>query len=626
MAERKLQFIIEAENKANAVFKQVDDALTIHEKRMENITAASKKVAAVGAAAFGSIAVGIGVAISQASDLNESINAVNVVFGENAKTILDFGKTASTSIGLTKNEFNSLATVTGALLRDSFENTNEFANATTILAQRAADMASVFNTDVKDAMEAMNSALRGETEPIRRYAIDVSDATLNQYLLSQGLNKTTKDLSEAEKRQVRYNVIMEQSSVTAGDFANTSDGLANRQRILSAQFKDIAATIGTVLLPILTQFLEKIQPIINKITEWIEKNPKLATAIILIAGALAGLVTVIGLLGMALPGIITAFGFLAGAITAISLPMVLITAGIIALIALGILIYKNWETISAKAVEIWGSIAEFFTNIFQNIISTAITKWNELLNFFVGIWNSIQTIFNFAIAIIAGIVISAFELMGIDIVAVFQTIGEFFTQFWSDLTVAFQFAIDGIKFIWTTVWTAIKDFLSPVFILIKTVITELFSWISTKFKEWTEPLNKAWASLWSGIGGAVKTAFESVKNTIKSDINWIIDQVNKLIESINSLATKGAGVIGFKAPQIPTIPKLATGGIVNSPTLAMIGEAGPEAVIPLNRGLSGAGIGGITINITGNQFLGEEGIAEKIGNDIMRAIKANIRI
>jgi phage-related protein len=222
----------------------------------------------------------------------------------------------------------------------------------------------------------------------------------------------------------------------------------------------------------------------------------------------------------------------------------------------------------------------------------------------------------------------AFQAMGIDLVAVFQTIKEFFTVFWADITAAFQWAVDGVRNVWNTAWNAVRDFVAPIWGSVKTTISESLGWILTKFKEWTAPLTNAWNSLWTGVGTALTTVWEGVKSTIKASINWIISKVNSVIESINSVARKGAGVIGFTAPQIPTVPMLANGGIVNRPTLAMIGEAGPEAVVPLRGGLAmaGAGFGGITIQITGNTFMGEEGIADRIGKDIMRAIKTNVRL
>jgi phage-related minor tail protein len=97
----------------------------------------------------------------------------------------------------------------------------------------------------------------------------------------------------------------------------------------------------------------------------------------------------------------------------------------------------------------------------------------------------------------------------------------------------------------------------------------------------------------------------------------------KNLSALNAIGNASAKIGGFVSN---VIGMHAEGGIFNQPTLGIIGEAGPEAVIPLSRGLSGAGIGGLTLNISGNSFVGREGIAEKIGNDIMKVLKRNIQL
>jgi len=219
------------------------------------LTAMKVAVVAVAGVILSKFVQGIKESITLASNLEESINAVTVVFGEGADGILKFGEKAATSVGLAASEYNQLATSTGALLKDTGIPLNEVADLTNDLAVRAADMASVFNTDVKDALSAINQALRGETEAIRRYAGNVTDTSLQQFLLTKGINKTTAELTEQEKRLYRVQLIMEQTADTAGDFNDTSDSLANRTRILSAQFKDLKGRLGDELVPIVTRLV-----------------------------------------------------------------------------------------------------------------------------------------------------------------------------------------------------------------------------------------------------------------------------------------------------------------------------------------------------------------------------------
>lgn len=232
---------------------------------------------AAGAAlkSFGAVLAGVGVAkfftgaVREASDLSESINAVRVSYGKAADDILRIGQNSAKSFGLSKSEFNGFAvqfqsfskTVAGAdgNVSKTFQN----------LIGRATDFASVMNLDVADAATLFQSGLAGETEPLRRYGIDLSAAAVEAFALKKGIGSANGELTEAQKVQARYGLLMEKTSKTQGDFANTSKGAANQQRILSANFKDLQAKVGTAFLPILAKlalFLNtKVAPALSKL-------------------------------------------------------------------------------------------------------------------------------------------------------------------------------------------------------------------------------------------------------------------------------------------------------------------------------------------------------------------------
>jgi phage-related protein len=105
------------------------------------------------------------------------------------------------------------------------------------------------NLDVAQAAEIFQSGLAGETEPLKRFGIDLSAAAVQAYAMANGIGEGRKELTEAEKVQARYGLLMEQTAQTQGDFANTSEGLANGMRILRSSFADVQANIGTAFLP-----------------------------------------------------------------------------------------------------------------------------------------------------------------------------------------------------------------------------------------------------------------------------------------------------------------------------------------------------------------------------------------
>jgi len=127
----------------------------------------------------------------------------------------------------------------------------------------------------------------------------------------------------------------------------------------------------------------------------------------------------------------------------------------------------------------------------------------------------------------------------------------------------------------------------------------------------------------------VEITEDAISEQGKRTDNFIV-QANKEIKKAEELASVKGKAYNFGGSPFYSegygVSMMANGGIVNRPTLAMIGEDGPEAVIPLKRGLAGVGTGNISINITGNEFVGEEGIADRLGNEIMRAIKDTLKL
>lgn len=206
------------------------------------------------AAIAGGIGAGLGAAIGEASDLNESINAVQVTFGDAAKAVLAIGDNSATSFGLAKSEFNSLAVQFSSFAQNIANGSGApVEKVLGDLTTRVADFASVMNLDLSEATQVFMSTLAGETEPIRRFGKDISAAAVEQFALSTGLADTKDEITESIKVQARYGLLMKQTADTTGDFKNTSDGLANSQRIARANIKDAAASLGEELLPAVAQ-------------------------------------------------------------------------------------------------------------------------------------------------------------------------------------------------------------------------------------------------------------------------------------------------------------------------------------------------------------------------------------
>ena len=187
------------------------------------------------------------------SSLNESVNAVEVSFGDAAEGVFALGENSAEQFGLSTRAVNQAAVAMSAFADkiDAADPADAFGN----VLQRATDFASVMDIDVEEALILFRSGLAGESEPLRKFGIDVSAATVNLAGLEAGLGGTNGKLDEGEKVQARYLEIMRQTEKTAGDFANTSDGLANSQRILSAKWEEAQAVLGAKLAPFMVDIL-----------------------------------------------------------------------------------------------------------------------------------------------------------------------------------------------------------------------------------------------------------------------------------------------------------------------------------------------------------------------------------
>ena len=243
----------------------------------------SLKGAAVGAvAAFGAgqIVDFAKDTLRAASELEESINAVNVTFEEASSKILEFGETSAQSVGLAQSEFNALAVPLGAMLRNAGLSAEEAADQTLLLTQRAADMASVFNVDVNEALEAIQAGLRGEADPLEKFGVGLSAAAVEAYALENGLAASKAEIDDNAKAAARLGLVFEQTERVAGDFANTSDSLANQQRIAAAEFENLKAEIGRELQPAMSSLVSTARELAPVLADAASETAGLTDAVI----------------------------------------------------------------------------------------------------------------------------------------------------------------------------------------------------------------------------------------------------------------------------------------------------------------------------------------------------------
>lgn len=199
-------------------------------------------------------------AVGAASDFSETANKVNVIFGGAAGSINKFAATAATKVGLSAQKALDAATTFGAFGKQAKLAGGDLSGFSTGMVTLAADLASFNNTSPEAAVLALGSAFKGEYEQLDNYNILMNAASVQQEALRMGLIKTKSDALDPTARVLAtQSLLMQQATDAAGDFGETSDGLANKQRILAAQFDDVKRRVGVGLLPVVLQLVGIVQ-------------------------------------------------------------------------------------------------------------------------------------------------------------------------------------------------------------------------------------------------------------------------------------------------------------------------------------------------------------------------------
>lgn len=187
-------------------------------------------------------------AIETASDLREVQNVVDTSFGELAYMMEDLADKAIDVYGISKLTAKETGSTFMSMAKGMDIVPQSAAEMSIALTELSADMASFYNVEQQVAATALNSVFTGETETLKKFGVVMTEANLNAFALSQGIEKTVKQMDQAEKVQLRYNYVMQQTSLAQGDFAKTSGEWANRSRVLKEEITELSSMVGEELI------------------------------------------------------------------------------------------------------------------------------------------------------------------------------------------------------------------------------------------------------------------------------------------------------------------------------------------------------------------------------------------
>lgn len=377
---------------AKASNEKVADAVTDKWKTASRVIGTSFAAITAGVVAFGTKSIGL------ASDLNEVQNVVDTTFGSKGSAVIDeWAEKAGSAFGLSELSAKQYTSTLGAMLKSMGLAEQDTLDMSIAMAGLAGDMASFYNLDPSEAFEKLRSGISGETEPLKQLGINMSVANLEAFALSQGIETAYDSMTQAEQATLRYQYIMQSTADAQGDFSDTSDSLANQQRILQMEVETLSADFGTALLPAALGVVEALRGFVD----WASQNGTTLSVLgVAITGVTAAVLAYTASLTLAASGMTlataagAAFGAVVGFITS---PITLAILAITALVAAGIALYQNWDTVSVWAQETWGKIKDALANAaegaaqaFENFKNAVSQKLKAVADAFTNLVSSVK--------------------------------------------------------------------------------------------------------------------------------------------------------------------------------------------------------------------------------------------
>ncbi|MHB1210341.1 MAG: phage tail tape measure protein [Acidimicrobiales bacterium] len=217
-------------------------------------------------------------AVTGASDLAESLSKVRTVFGDSTSVVTSGADEMARKFGVVKGEFIDAAANLGLVGKAAGMGQGEAAKMADGLARLALDASSFFNVPLAEALDSMRSGLVGESEPLRRFGVLLSEAAVKQEALTLGLAKGKGELSESAKVRARVSIITRQLADAQGDLARTSDGFSNQWKKLGGLMTNFLTSVGTKVLPVFQSLVSGVTSLMEDFGDFFEANSGVVTA------------------------------------------------------------------------------------------------------------------------------------------------------------------------------------------------------------------------------------------------------------------------------------------------------------------------------------------------------------
>lgn len=567
------------------------------------ITSVGQKMSVITA---GLVTVG-GIGVKSAMEQESAMQQVKNIYGEASKAIENFAENTAISYNMSTKEAYKYAQVYGNLIQSITDDEEKNAQYTQQLLKASSVIASSTGRTMEDVMDRIRSGLLGNTEAIEDLGVNVNVALLESTDAFKKFagDKSWNQLDFQTQQQIRLFGILEQTTKKYGDEVqqNTSTNVQE----LNAKMQNLGSTLGEKLLPYFNKIVDKATELVDKFGNLSPKTQDLIIKggmlvavigpILIILGKLISFGGMIASIASKISGLIagltTGTGALSTVLTALTGPVGIVIGVITALIGVFVYLYNSNEQFRVKAQETWGNIVNLFTTyvmpVIENLKNLVMSVINTIIQLLQKLWEYIEPLVTTMLTWLMDFWNNTLSDIIANVMSFVNELINLVTMLWNNvISPIVGFLIDTLGPVFQKVFDSIWNKVSGVFDMIGNavkMVTGVFSGLITFI---TGVFSGDWAKAWEGIVKVFESIVSGIANIFKTPLNWIIDGINKFIGGINGIKVPdwvpGIGGASFNIPQIP---KLAKGGIVDKATLAMIGEGkSAEAVIPLDRTLT----------------------------------------
>ncbi|VLW06784.1 prophage LambdaSa04, tail tape measure protein, TP901 family [Streptococcus pneumoniae] len=635
----------------------------------EKLSAISEKLVEVGKEA-----------LEAAAQMQASNAQFTTVFGDMETQAREALNAIGQEMDIVPERLQGSFTQMASFAKTSGLDTAQALDLTSRATRAAADGAAFYDKSIESVSESLQSFLKGNFANDAALGISATETTRNA-AANKLYGKSFKDLSEAQKQLTLLQMVEDGNKLSGalGQAARESDGLENVMGNLKQAGTNALSAIGQPLLEMMIPVFQTLATIVKGVAELFSSLPAPVKDFIVILGVV---LTIVGALAPIFLTLQAVFMSSFGAMIAAALPIIGIISGVVVAIAAIVAIVKYlWETNEGfrdAVTTVWNAILEVInavvseiSNFVMSIFGTVVTWWTEnqelIRTSAETVWNAIYTVISTILDILgpllqAGwdniqlIITTTWEIIKIVVetainvvLGVIQAVMQIITGDWSG-------AWETIKGVFSTVWQAIQSIVQTIFSAIQSCISNILNGISGTVSNIWNSIKDTVSNVLNAISSTVSSVWEGIKSTISSAINGARDAVSSAIEAIKGLfnfniswphiplphfyVSGSANPLDWLSQGVPSIgiEWYAKGGIMTKPTIfgmngnnIMVGgEAGNEAVLPLNDktlGAIGRGIaqtmGGtsptINITITGNTVR-EEADISRIADEVAQRI------